>query len=401
MHMATIALSIDPVASEPVPHDLISLTSDYLFYAVIALAVATVAITVVAWNSVRGPRPVRLLTRLFMIGMCQATAVAVLGLWINDDFALYGSWHDLLGEPATADNSPGGPGTADFEDLGDGLTATDFHGPQSHLRGQVLVWTPPQYGQSDYSGDRFPVIMLLHGVPGTPQAWIKGGHATTELADMMTKGQLPPAILVMPRVDPGGNTDCTNIPHGPQTATWLAQDVRTLVLGHFRALHDPAAWAMAGDSTGGYCATTLPLQYPGDFATGLAFSPDDFHGDPAIVPSRTLRRLTDPIRLAATGSRVALMVATSRNDPSSTPANAEALRAAAKAPTRVAPPLIADDGGHNWHTWRAMYPKAFGWLGTRLDRPRQPAATALTVGSPGTATALPACGPTADCPGRH
>ncbi|WP_433754608.1 alpha/beta hydrolase [Nocardia sp. CA-135398] len=367
-----------------------SLTGDWLFYTVVAAALTAVVITLSAWNSVRGPRPVRWLTRLLMIGMCQATAVAVLGLWVNDSFALYSSWNDLLGEPAADDTAPGETsGTPIFHDLGDRVTAAEYRGPRSRLRGRVLVWTPPQYDQPEYRGDRFPVIMLLHGVPGTPQAWIKGGRVTTELAEMMRKGQLAPAILVMPRVDPGGNTDCADIPRGAQTATWLSQDVRNLVIGHFRAIGEASGWAMAGDSTGGFCAITLPLRYSAEFATGLAFSPDDFRGDPDVVPSRTLRRLNDPIRLVGTGAPVALLVATSRRDPSSTPANARALVAAAKAPTQVAPPLIVDDGGHNWGTWRAMYPKAFGWLNTHLSPPQKPSVpAALSIPRPGT-TELP------------
>ncbi|MTK31556.1 hypothetical protein GL305_16670 [Nocardia seriolae] len=307
----------------------------------------------------------------------------------------------MLGEPPAADMQTGaGSGPVTFQDVGDQVVSTEYTGPRSHLRGKVLVWTPPQYDQPEYRGYRFPVIMLLHGVPGTPGAWIKGGHATTELADMMRKGQLAPAILVIPRVDPGGNTDCANIPRGPQTATWLAQDVRALVITHFRAIAEPSGWAMAGDSTGGYCAISLPLRYPAAFATGLGFSPDDFHGDPDVVPSRTLRRLNDPIRLAANGPRVALLVATSRRARVSTLANAQALAAAAKAPTQVAPALIADDGGHNWGTWRAMYPKAFSWLNTHLSPPEGPSApTALAVGRPGSIRSLPTCQPADRCSG--
>ncbi|MEC3917964.1 alpha/beta hydrolase [Nocardia sp. CDC160] len=378
-----------------------SLTGDCLFYTAIAVAVGAVIATLAGWNAVRGPRPVRWLARLLMIGLCQTTAFAAVGLWVNDDFALYSSWNDLLGEQSADIPAGPGAGAADFHDLGDRVMEADYRGPLSHLRGRVLVWTPPQYDQPEYRDYRFPVIMLLHGVPGTPRAWIKGGHATTELADMMAKGELAPAILVMPRIDPAGNTDCANIPRGPQTATWLAQDVRNLVTTHFRTLTQPTGWAMAGDSTGGYCAISLPLQYPSGFATGLGFSPDDFHGDPDVVPSRTLRRLNDPIRLAGTGPRVALLVATSRRDPFSTVANAQALAAAAKAPTRVAPALIADDGGHNWGTWRAMYPKAFGWLDSQLSRPRKDSApTALAGAQPGSVSS-PNCQPAVQCAITH
>ena len=50
----------------------------------------------------------------------------------------------------------------------DGVLDTYFHGRRSSLSGQVLVWTPPQYDQAAHRAKRFPVLMLLHGVPGSP-----------------------------------------------------------------------------------------------------------------------------------------------------------------------------------------------------------------------------------------
>jgi enterochelin esterase-like enzyme len=350
-----------------------NLIGDRLFYTLVGLAVGAVVLTLIGWNAVRGPRPLRWLTRLALIGVCQLSAVAVVGVRINDDNGLFASWSDLLGShhaPSDADISAATrQPTVQFTDLGGGVLSTDYRGPSSGLQGQVLVWTPPQYYSDAYRNYRFPVIVLLHGVPGSPQAWVRGGRATTMLADLMRDGKMKPAVLVMPRVDPGGNTDCIDVPGGPQTATWLSRDVPGLIAEQFRVLDQPSGWAVVGDSTGGYCAAKLPLQYPTVFATGMAFSPDDFHGDPAVVSSAPLREANDPIRLASLGAPVSLLIATTGTDPSSTPDNAAALYNAARLPTYVAPPIVVRDGGHNWGTWQALYPAVFGWVGAHLGAP--------------------------------
>lgn len=348
---------------------VLSLTGDALFYLVVVAAVVVVGVTLAGWNRLRGPRAARWLIRLSMIVCCQCAAVLSVAVWVNDANGLYTSWNDLLGRtqvPAVAAAPDPDPAPATFRSVGDRLVETDYTGPESGLTGEVMVWTPPQYDEAAYRDHHFPVIVLLHGVPGSPLAWVRGGRAPELLGAMMREGTLPPAVLVMPRINPGSNTDCSNVPGGAQTATWLAHDVRRMILRQYRVRTDATGWALAGDSTGGYCAAKLPLQYPRVFATGLALSPDDFHGDAAVLADSDLRAANDPIQLAARGASVAILVATSANDPSSSPANAEALYRAARLPTRVEPPLIVRDGGHNWGTWQAMYPTVFGWLGTRL-----------------------------------
>ncbi len=352
-----------------------SVIGDRFLVVVIVVTVAVVLATLLGWNAIRGPRPVRWLARLIMIGACQCTAVAVVAVCVNDSYGLYTSWDDVLGRhatPAPAVVAAASPPPVEFADAGGGVLRTHYRGIESGLRGRILVWTPPEYGQDAYRDYRFPVIVLLHGVPGSPEAWIEGGGATTLLPEMMRTGLLRPAILVMPQVDPGVNTDCTDVPGGPQTATWLAHDVPRLIATHFRTLDQATGWAVAGDSTGGYCAAKLALQYPKRFATALAIAPDDFHGDPAVLASASLRRANDPVQLAARGAVASILVATSARDEFSTPANAEALFAAARPPTVVDRPLIVADGGHNWGTWQAMYPAIFSWLSAHLSPP-QPA----------------------------
>lgn len=370
-----------------------SVTGDGFLVAVIVMAMTVVLVTLLSWNRIRGPRAVRWLARLVMIGACQCTAVAVVAVWVNDSYGLYTSWNDVLGRhatPAPAMVAAASPPPVEFIDAGGGVLRAHYRGVESGLRGRILVWTPPEYGQDAYRDYRFPVIMLLHGVPGSPEAWIEGGGATTLLPAMMREGLLRPAILVMPQVDPGVNTDCTDVPAGPRTATWLAHDVPRLIATHFRTLNRVTGWAVAGDSTGGYCAAKLALQFPKRFATALAIAPDDFRGDPAVLASGSLRAANDPVLLAARGAAVSILVATGASDAFSTPANAHALSEAARPPTMVAPPLIVAGGGHNWGTWQAMYPAIFSWLSARLSPPEPAAASPRSL--PLSQRALPAPG---------
>jgi enterochelin esterase-like enzyme len=69
-------------------------------------------------------------------------------------------------------------------------------------------------------------------------------------------------------VDGRHDPDCSNIPNGPQVATWLTTDVRNLVQTSFRTSTDRDAWGLMGYSEGGLCASKLALQYPGRVRRG-------------------------------------------------------------------------------------------------------------------------------------
>src|SRR5262249_53433303 len=68
------------------------------------------------------------------------------------------------------------------------LFQTSVAGAHSHLTRNVYVYLPPQYFQKPFRHHKFPVIELLHGAPGDPQAW----------ADVMA-GVPPPLALMAAR----------------------------------------------------------------------------------------------------------------------------------------------------------------------------------------------------------
>jgi enterochelin esterase-like enzyme len=362
----------------------VSLTGTAFFYTLIAATVVAVAATMVAWGAVRGPKAVRAVVRLALIGLCQVTAIAVVAVWINNANGLYSSWSDLFGQQ---DNAGVGVASADgtstqlasFTGGPNGFQRTVLHGQASGLTGEVLVWTPPQYNDPQYKDYSFPVIELLHGYPGSPETWLKGGGMPGPLTYLMAQGKMKPALIVIPRINPNGvNTDCTDVGN-VRNGTWLDTDVPNLVKKDFRVLGDSHGWGLVGDSTGGYCATKLVLQHPDRFGAAVALSPDDFHGDPTTVRDKKVLAAQNPLALmkaAGPQADVSILIATTAHDRYSTPANAQALRAAAKFPVTVEQPIVLKDGGHNWGTWAALFPVVFPWLSQQLDAPQlvQPAA---------------------------
>jgi enterochelin esterase-like enzyme len=348
-----------------------SLTGTALFYLLIAGTAVAVLATLLLWGVVRGPRPLRWLTRLLMIALCQATAIAVVAVWINNSYGLYSSWDDLFGENTGGSLTAAMPGPpisrAAFTTGSNGIQETYFHGKYSKLSGEVLVWTPPQYDEPQYRNDKFPVMVLLHGDPGSPQSWVDGGDLPNSIASLMASGKVKPAIVVIPVIDPGGvDTDCSDTPTR-KNATWLAKDVPDLIEGHFRALPEAKAWGLIGFSTGGLCSVKLAMQYPDTFASAVAMDADPFAGDPSILADPELRKINSPLWLAKQRPDVSLFAATSAQDRFSSVANIAALQNAIEWPTTMAEPLILAEGGHNWGTWQRMFPTVFPWLSDHLD----------------------------------
>jgi enterochelin esterase-like enzyme len=352
----------------------VSLTGTSFFVVLVVATVLAMIGTIALWTRVRGPKPVRWLAQAVMIAVCQLTAISVVATWINNSYGLYASWDDLMGTTnnANAVAMPGPPvQRAKFtHSTKGGVLDTYFHGQKSDLSGQVLVWTPPQYGQAAYRHQRFPVVMLLHGVPGSPQSWLEHGGMPGAFSDLLKQNKTHPFILVMPVVNPGSvETDCTDLSHR-KVATWMAQDVPDLINHRFRTLRGARGWGLMGFSTGGFCAAKLPLQYPKVFGAGAALDPDPLTGDASVLPDARIRRLNSPTFLVRQAKApVSLFLATSREDRLSPPSNLTAFRdAAASSPVTVRI-LVLPSGGHNYHTWSAEYSPAFAWLSQWLAAP--------------------------------
>ena len=391
-----------------------SLTSTPLLVLAVCAAVVLPAATYVLWNRVRGPRPVRAVTRFGLIGLGQVATLLVAGLVINNQYGLYASWSDVLGRDGggavavrqatgTAGDlngfgSPGGdsrsrlgfggggtsahaPGSEaaapgprpTFVPGGDGTQVAAFAGPLSGVGGNggdVVVWLPPQYHDPAYANTRFPVVMLFPGFPGTPGAWFSVLGGGQVLGQMIAQQKSTPFVLVAVNVNQNGqNVNCSNVPGGPQMATYIAQDVRGMIIANFRVSDRRTGWGLMGFSDGGLCAGKLLLQYPQYFRSAAQLAGDSTPDGRQVVRAgaafvnhnSTLWLLTH--QHPAPDLPTSLLAAVSDQDTDSLPV---AFQLQAAAPDIVSVSEHAR-GAHNPAVWQSWLPEMYGWLSRHLD----------------------------------
>ncbi|MCK7623075.1 esterase family protein [Streptomyces sp. RS10V-4] len=391
------------------------LTSRPLLYAMIVLALACVGVTAWLWPRFAGRGPRAVLGRLGMIAGTQLAVVAVLGLAVNRSFQFYASWHELLGlydgAPAAAGKWGGEGAAGPAGDPSKGLVQPSgpegldkVHGvpkgpPEKNGRVETVrivgkrtkvvdpayVYLPPQYFQPQYARQRFPVIVALSGYPGG--IFLLGQHLRLpETAGRLIRGgTLQPTVIVMlrPTVAPPRDTQCVDVPGGPQAETFFAQDVPEALRSHYRVGRDPGAWGVLGYSSGGSCALQLAMRHPRTYTAAAALSPDyKVANDPTTGnlfgdgKDRGRRRAEHDLmwRLAHLPvPDVSVLIGTSRSGEKNYPA-AKAFLAAVR-PPMTADAIVLDHGSHNFATWRRELPAALQWMSRTLVFPEEVAAT--------------------------
>ena len=144
------------------------------------------------------------------------------------------------------------------------LFQTSVTGARSHLTRDVYVYLPPQYFQKAYAHTKFPVIELLHGSPGNPEAWVDVMGVIPTFLNLLEAHPADAAVLVMPDTDGGMQygLQCLNDPRGIQDMTFVAKDVPEAIARIARVQPPGRAWGLAGYSEGGYCTANIALQDP-------------------------------------------------------------------------------------------------------------------------------------------
>ena len=178
-------------------------------------------------------------------------------------------------------------------------------------------------------------------------------------------------VMLRPTVVPPRDTECTDVPAGPQVETFLAQDVPVAIRDALRVR--PVGWGAIGDSTGGYCAVKIAMMHSDVFSAAVALAgyyhtlQDSTTGD-LWGGSRVLRSLNDlewrlqhqtppPVSLLLTISRQAH----GKNGYTDT----RRFLALARPPLHV-DSLVVNRGGHNYAAWDGELPRAISWLSAHL-----------------------------------
>jgi S-formylglutathione hydrolase FrmB len=223
-------------------------------------------------------------------------------------------------------------------------------------------------------------VLALTGYPNDPWSIVKRLALPATAARLAAGGQIKPAVYVMMNVSVAlpRDTECTNVPEGPQAETFLAQDVPLAVERTFRVQTGRSGWAVLGYSTGGYCAAKLAMMDPYQFASAVSMAgyytatEDSTTGD-LYGGSSAYRNENDlDWRLAHLPSPpVSVLVTSSRQGELDLPGTLAFLKL-------IRPPmrgysLIVPSGGHNYGTWQGQLPQSLEWLNQRLS-PARPTA---------------------------
>ena len=276
----------------------------------LALGAAALAVSVAGWRPAQ-----RRWLRISVRGLGVVMTVLVTAAAINARFEYLPTWSSLFGKRAADQVSLAQLRQLELGGLGGSATGRlalaqagsgdargvvipfVIPGTRSHFHARTAqVYLPPAYFRSRH--ERFPVIELLHGEPGSPADWTRGAYVDVTADDYAAQHHGLAPILVMPDTNGGWlrDSECVNGKRG-QVQTYLTVDVHDAVVARLRARGNAQSWAIAGLSEGGYCALQIALRNPnfyrtvGDYSGGAGPSVFGglhklFVGTPAQVATR-------------------------------------------------------------------------------------------------------------------
>jgi enterochelin esterase-like enzyme len=407
------------------------LTSGFFVGLMVAVAVGSVAATVWLWPQFASQRIGTVAARFGLIAAGQLLLLAAVLVFLNGFFGFFGSWSALFGSggpvavaqavassqpivvtgsdlgpvpggsalPETANGrqaakppnagaqspSPGnlsvtpgldlkGGAAAAAQSVGKILQVTVSGEHTGIVSAANYVYLPPQYFQPAYAHVRFPVVLALTGYPNATWSIVRWLRLPATAARLVASGKIRPAVYVMMNVSVAlpRDTECTNVPEGPQAETFFAQDVPHAVDQTFRVQTGSAGWAVLGYSTGGYCAAKLAMMYPyqfsaavslaGYYAAGQDSATGNLYGGSTAFQNennldwRLAHLPAPPVSVLVTSSQVGEL------DLAGTLTFLHLIH-----PPMHGYSLILAQGGHNYGTWVRQLPQSLEWLNQRLS----------------------------------
>lgn len=382
-----------------------SLTGWPLFGLLLLLAVAFPAVALLGWTRLRG-RFVAILVCASLLLAGQAAGIGLVAALINRTGHYYTSWSQVQNAFATppptqhvasartgtaspvawssptatpaAQTARGFSTPAQWASRGKLETVT-MTGASSRLTSHAFIYLPPEYFQAAYRHTSFPAAEVFTGFPGNDSNLVGALNYPGVLRDQVAQGHAKPMILVMmrPSVTFPRDTECTDVPGGPQSLTFFAQDVPSAVGQHFRV--QPAEWGSIGDSTGGYCAAKLSMTYPATFRAAVSLSgyyralQDHTTGD--LWGGSTVVRNLNDLRWRLqhqSAPATSLLVTISKEERGHLGySDTQQFLRLVKSPLQV-DSIITPHGGHNFRAWGALLPRSLDWLSHKLQTPKVP-----------------------------
>ncbi|MEV6702021.1 alpha/beta hydrolase-fold protein [Streptomyces sp. NPDC051453] len=386
------------------------LTSRALEYATVLAALVCVGLAVRVWPRLARRGPMAVLGRLGVIGATQLTILTACAVAVNTNFDFYGSWGELLGhvDKAPAEVTalgrsgvhstvgavrgglvqPAGPQGLDrVKGIPHGPAAqvgrvesVKIIGRRSRAVNPAFVYLPPQYFQKQFHRQRFPVMVAISGYPGGIMNLAQYLQVPQTAGRLLRAGGIQPTVIVMvrPTIAPPRDTECVNVPGGPQAETFFSKDLPEALKRSYRVGHDPSAWGALGYSSGGTCALQLVLRHPGVYTSAAALSADYRIGDDLTTgslfgsgPGAARRQREHDLiwRLDHLPvPRVSVLAASSRSGEKDYGDTMKFLHAV-KSPMTSAR-IILPRGSHHFTTWQREIAPAMRWMSGQLTFPQ-------------------------------
>lgn len=158
------------------------------------------------------------------------------------------------------------------------------------------VYLPPGYT----AARRYPVVYLLHGMPGSPTEYLDGTQLASFADAGISSGRLEPFIAALPAAGPAPKYD------GEWAGPWereLVDRVVPWVDAHLSTIASPSGRVIAGLSAGGFGAADIGIRHPELFGSIVSWS-GYFHplrDGPFKHASKTVLAANDPQTLVASG----------------------------------------------------------------------------------------------------
>ena len=220
-----------------------------------------------------------------------------------------------------------------------------------HSNRRVMVVLPPGYGRS---GQRYPVVEMLHGVPGGLEEAIGG----LNMAPLSSQSKTPFIVVAPDGTGPAvGESDFANTSSQPM-GTVTGPELRQWVDAHYPT---NGTWDVTGLSAGGYGAAYLPTLSPGAYQAACPMSgfftaePPAFAGQSAAV-----KQAGSPILHVSAGGPRTLLVAGSSDQES-----VDQARRYISAMNAVGEPnsgLTTNPGAHDLPVWITGIKQCLGYF---------------------------------------
>lgn len=227
---------------------------------------------------------------------------------------------------------------------------------------------------------RFPVMVVISGYPGGIMNLAQHLQVPQNAGKLIAQGRMQPTVIVMvrPTIAPPRDTECVDVPGGPQAETFFTKDLPDAMKSAYRVGHDPSAWGAFGYSSGGTCSLQLAMRNPKAYTSAVSLS-----GDYAIKDDLTTGSLFGPGPEGAQRERehdllwrlknlpvpqISALVASSRKGEADYGDTMKFLHAA-KSPMTV-DSIILPQGSHQFTTWRREVVPALEWQSQQLTFPQ-------------------------------